>query len=537
MPHITKVYGPPGTGKTTYLISRVQDEITDGVAPHEIIYTSFTRAAANEARDRALAKFKTYIKEDFPYFSTIHSICFRLLDMKKGMIFTGQQIRDFCDAFGYQLSSANHEMVTEDLDQDIPQMVLSTDADYYEHFIGWMRNLMMQFSDAYKLFSMMPGVPESFQEAGLRLYIKRRNEYKKDKSLFDFTDLIELCINLELWPTQTKVMINDEQQDVSPLLAKLLDMWGSHMERVYLGGDPYQAVYTFMGAEPQIFINAKADNILTLKQSFRCPALIHKMSRKIVGKFEKRYPDDDFIPTGDEGTLSSCFPEHIDWVNLKGKIFYLHRTHWLISKAYDQMVSEGVPFRTNKGRQSPLQTPAARAVATMFNLMELKTVTLKELSRVMDYIPTKGPKNELYLNQGVKAETARQAHENPSKSVNYRDLPQLGFTPNFIKYMKPDAIFNPFKISQDEKNYLRLMVGKYGNRALTDEPRVLLSTIHAVKGKECDTVLLNLAMTHRTYDSLMANPDVEHRLYYVGVTRSKNSLVFIPGDDYESYTV
>ena len=52
MTDIHKIFGPPGAGKTTYLLNRVEQELEAGVPSVRIGYFSFTRKAANEARDQ-----------------------------------------------------------------------------------------------------------------------------------------------------------------------------------------------------------------------------------------------------------------------------------------------------------------------------------------------------------------------------------------------------------------------------------------------------------------------------------------------------
>ena len=80
MTDIHKIFGPPGAGKTTYLLNVVDQELAAGVSPHSIGYFSFTRKAAHEARDRAVAKFpKLNPRTDFPYFRTLHSLAFHVL--------------------------------------------------------------------------------------------------------------------------------------------------------------------------------------------------------------------------------------------------------------------------------------------------------------------------------------------------------------------------------------------------------------------------------------------------------------------------
>ena len=62
MTEIIKVLGPPGTGKTTTLLNYVEEAmLTTDIK--KIGYFSFTRKAAEEARDRAVKKFNLEKKE------------------------------------------------------------------------------------------------------------------------------------------------------------------------------------------------------------------------------------------------------------------------------------------------------------------------------------------------------------------------------------------------------------------------------------------------------------------------------------------
>ena len=77
-----KIFGPPGTGKTTTLLNMVDNALAEGIAPQEIAFFAFTRKAANEAKERASARFDLNPKTDLYFFRTIHSLAFRLLNIK-----------------------------------------------------------------------------------------------------------------------------------------------------------------------------------------------------------------------------------------------------------------------------------------------------------------------------------------------------------------------------------------------------------------------------------------------------------------------
>ena len=104
MSHIHKVFGPPGSGKTTYLLNVVEKELADGIHPMHIGYFSFTRKAANEARDRAILKFPTLnAKTDFPFFRTLHSLAFRCMSVKADMIMQPEHYREFAAQVGIEI--------------------------------------------------------------------------------------------------------------------------------------------------------------------------------------------------------------------------------------------------------------------------------------------------------------------------------------------------------------------------------------------------------------------------------------------------
>ena len=62
---------------------------------------------------------------------------------------------------------------------------------------------------------------------------------------------------------------------------------------------------------------------------------------------------------------------------------------------------------------------------------------------------------------------------------------------------------------------------------LSKDPRVKLSTIHSAKGGEADNVLLILDNTKTIREAVeksLDKEDEEHRVWYVGVTRTKQNL-------------
>ena len=62
--------------------------------------------------------------------------------------------------------------------------------------------------------------------------------------------------------------------------------------------------------------------------------------------------------------------------------------------------------------------------------------------------------------------------------------------------------------------------------------KIRLSTIHGAKGDEEENVVLFTDTEKIIYDSSRDDPDPEHRLFFVGITRAKENL-FVCTQHYE----
>ena len=84
----TTIFGPPGTGKTTRLINIVQEELDRGTAPDKIAFVSFSKKAAQEARDRATEKLGIN-EQQMIWFRTLHSFAFNQLGLNGQKVLKG----------------------------------------------------------------------------------------------------------------------------------------------------------------------------------------------------------------------------------------------------------------------------------------------------------------------------------------------------------------------------------------------------------------------------------------------------------------
>ena len=103
--------------------------------------------------------------------------------------------------------------------------------------------------------------------------------------------------------------------------------------------------------------------------------------------------------------------------------------------------------------------------------------------------------------------------------------------------MVNDVWYNAFNNAPSKKvNYIRKM--RQNGEQLNKKPRILLSTIHGVKGGEADNVILLTDLSRQTLREYERVPDDVNRLFYVGATRTKEHLHIVePKDIYKAFRI
>jgi len=536
MTHVTKYFGPPGTGKTSRLINIVGQELEAGLSPAQIVYVSFTKIAAKVAAQRARDRFPWYPESEFNYFATVHSICFNLLGLHKSVVFSDKEKKNFGEAYKYEF--AIPEVAAEDpFQQAIQDMAIVTRADFLESLYNYWRNSCLPVDDAI-LASATMGAPDDFEPDEFRVYIARRNEYKKENSLYDYPDMLSEVLERELFPRSMKVLIADEYQDNSLLLDRVLQSWLRRAQRVYVAGDPYQCLYSWSSADPKLFIDFAADQTMTLKQSYRCPKAVHQLSRRIVSRFQTRYEDDDYLPTDEPGLVT----RRIDFDLTSDSTFWLFRTRYLLSQTFDDLYFKGIPFLARRGKRNIFdhKRDKKRRIVSRLLSMPYETITLYDLAQVIEYLPsTVKERGIVLIERGMKQYIKEEAHEQPDARVSWQNLADLGFTSEFLQYRDGNLLelLKPKEFSDAEKSYIRRVVERHGRTVMERRPKLELGTFHSVKGDEAARVIIDPTYTKKPYFSFVNGNEEEHRLIYTGITRSSREVVVLPPSGWMAYPV
>jgi len=132
-----------------------------------------------------------------------------------------------------------------------------------------------------------------------------------------------------------------------------------------------------------------------------------------------------------------------------------------------------------------------------------------------------------------------KSHANKKSLVllNKDNLYSLEQCKNKYGLATDDVWYNAFNNAPSKKvNYIRKM--RQNGEQLNKKPRILLSTIHGVKGGEADNVILLTDLSRQTLREYERVPDDVNRLFYVGATRTKEHLHIVePKDIYKAFRI
>ena len=474
-----KILGPPGTGKTTRLLHYARTFLKLGTPIDKIGYFAFTKKAAGVAKDRMLDQNKKLKEKDLKHFRTLHSLAFWKLGMKKSEVMQDEHYEDIGRSVGIEVTVySNGEEKTGFVDSD---------SEYF-NIINAARIKEIPIEDEYNTDMYSQDLDQNL------LYILRDelNNYKKSYHLKDFTDMIEKFIMAELCPKYDVVFI-DEAQDLSPIQWKMFDVLKKNSKHVILAGDDDQAIYGWVGADVKRFQQEPAKEIV-LPQSYRVPRLVQHIADNILSRIsDERRLKKEWKARDEDGSI--YFGTSIEDVPLQeGK--------WLVLARYNDKLIK--------------LKPILREMGIYFEYKDRKSYKTRLYSAIQNY--TRWTNGSLLSISECKDLFEYLGKDFPGTEERMYDLTEFG-------YQRTQLWFEVFETEPEDSLYIRDML--QSGEELSKDPRVKLSTIHAAKGGEADNVLLLLDNTKTIREAIEKSPDKEdeeNRVWYVGVTRTKQNL-------------
>lgn len=497
------LFGPPGTGKTTDLIRITESLLETGQRPEEICFVTFTRRAANEAKNRAMDKFK-FTSDQLPYFSTLHAMAFRQLGLAKTQVMGFRDYKKLADDLGIYITFKG---VSED-----------------GTVLGFSKGDRLLFMENMARSMMIPlkSYWENKWDEDIHWYELQRVEealleHKRAHLKLDFTDMLYQYIELNLVPP-IKSLIVDEAQDLTPLQWKMVDKLSEDVEEIYIAGDDDQAIFRWAGADVEYFIGLPGTRRV-LPQSYRISPEIQRVAERISSRIEMRVKK-TWSPAKHVGEVN-----HInDLAELdmsKGTWLLLARNVYLLEKFTSHCVQCGHVFSSNHG--SPINKDSLKGIISWEKLRRGEAATGEEIKQVSDLMSSR---------IGVEYGFKQRIDAMPDDAQYGMDALKAQFG-----FLVCDKIWHEAldKIPLIEREYFIAALRR--GEKLQKEPRIRIDTIHGVKGGEADDVVLCTDMADRTWQEFHKDEDDEHRVWYVAVTRAKNRLHILSPQTNKCYEI
>ena len=497
------ILGPPGTGKTTRLLQIAEEWVAQGVDPGRLGFATFTR----EARRVAVSRF---IEAGIPagelvHFRTIHSAMARALSLSRGQYVTDKDLADFAKTYGYQLASG-----AVDLDDDPAHRVTADD----NRLLAWLELGRAKVQTDEETADQ---IEHYHDRRAFIVFARRYRSWLADIEKHDYTSILETAIRQRIRLPVSHLII-DEAQDLSPLqiaaMTPTIDSPGT--VEVVVAGDDDQAIYGFAGSSPDwLMWLAKRWNTQILEQSWRVPKAIHKRAQRIIERNHDRVSK-TYRPTAEEGSIGWLRRAEIGRYAEDGTLC-VARTRYAVGHIAGMLHDARTPYITERGSgPNPLGRPKTiRAIEAAALIAQGEAVDAAELSAVLDMLPSSRRPGAL-CPWGVKTRVNDIAGD-----VTRSDLVGLGLD-SLAQALTQDHIEPLSKVAPMDRLYYRDLWKSHGK---LPRPEVRLSTVHGVKGREADRVILCPSLPKVVEMERRAGSfEAENRIAYVALTRAKHSV-------------
>lgn len=506
----TVILAGAGTGKTRTITHRIAYGILRGdFSENRVMALTYTNRAAGElrARLRALGVHSVNAK-------TFHAAALAQLEYFW---------RDF---FGVEVPRVL-ESKSRAIGAAAEKLRIRLDANTIRDIaaeIEWRKYSMLSLEQYLDQITTRPSIPGLAPIRSYEIQVAYEDAKVKAKQI-DWEDVLMLCTGmLKAEPralahvhAQYRFFTVDEYQDISKLQQELLDTWLGDRSDLCVVGDPNQTIYSFSGASASFLETFDSRypgaNVVSLTKNYRSTPEIISLANRVRAN-QKFEPLEAIRPGGPEPEVLefSTKDKECDWVAgrikdlLSGgmkasQIAVLYRINAQSEQVENALSKAGVEYQVRGGMRY-FSRPEIMAAVRMVRA-EAANPSGKELYETVSAIA-----RSLGW-QSIAPEvsgTALEQWEALNSLVQIAD--ELG----------AEATIQTFANELEERQ-----------RSQHEPTResITLSTIHAAKGLEYKAVFIIGAIEGYlpiSYAKTELHIAEEQRLFYVGVTRAKDSL-------------
>lgn len=564
------VLAGPGSGKTTVITHRVQYLTKEyGIDPGDILVITFTRAAAEEMRERyeALTGGGSRVT-----FGTFHSIFFRILKLAyrytaDNIVREEQQmqfVRELAQAGGLEPEDEN----------EFAASILSEISSVKGERIALEHYYSKNCPDAV-FRQLYAGYEEKMRRVGL----------------IDFDDMMVLCLELfterkdilSAWQRRYRYILIDEFQDINRLQYEIVRMLAKPEDNLFIVGDDDQSIYRFRGAKPEIMLGFERDypgaGRILLDMNYRSTEEIVAPALRLIGENQKRFSK-AIHTTGrhgknvitklwqDPGEENLAIAREIQLYLQSGvrpgDIAVLYRTNAGPRFLMEKLMEYNLPFRTRDTVPNLYEHWISRNILTYIRIAmgsRAREDILQVINRPKRYISRDAMPDETVSFEKMKAFYAEKdwiaerieslegdlraiARMSPLAAVNY--IRQgMGYDEYLIEYaafrrMRPEELLETadelkesaagFKTFDEWFAHIEAYKEELLRQAAqrrTETDAITLATMHSAKGLEFPIVYIldaNEGITPHSRAMLDEDMEEERRLFYVAMTRAKTRL-------------
>lgn len=519
-----RIFGPPGTGKTTTLSASIK-ATAQRRGSDSVMVASFTAAAAKEIASRDLAVPRRNV-------GTLHSFAYRAIDTPE---VAEEHLIEWNKEFP-ALALSIKPGQRQNMEESPAEWTGATDGDVLMAECETLRAKM---------------IPHEVWPTRVQHFYKRFTDWKLAHGVVDFTDMIEIALDTtERAPTNPQVGFFDEAQDFTKLEMALVRKWGSHMERLILAGDDDQMLYAFKGAQVDAMLEPPLppEQIRVLDQSYRVPRAVHQLAQFWVERLSRREPK-NYLPRDEEGGArlapfrfadpTPLVRDVVTQIEAGRSVMLLASCGYMIDPVKHELKAQGVPFhnpyRRTRGDWNPLKP--SRGVSSVERLLSYLIVderTFGSDSREWTGDDVRRWAAALKVSEVMRRGAKAAISQLPEGTLEYDtifDLFSLEQQHHLADCVEPDLDWFARHLlagSRQGLEYPIQVARKRGAATLLEEPKVVIGTMHSVKGGQADVVYVCPELSRRGYAewAVKGEPrDSVIRLFYVALTRAREEVV------------
>jgi len=577
----TLLLAVPGSGKTSVIIGRVGYMVKCmNIAPESILTLTFTRAAANEMKERYIRKFHLDELEIVPDFSTINSFCYKILrrcEKVYGVVLP-------------EMVSDRMKIVRDvllNMTNEFPQESTIRNAD---QIISYIKNMMLDKDSNKELKSPDFKVPDMYN---------RYTEMMSEKNFMDYDDQLILAYEflnrfpelLEKIQNHYKYINVDEAQDTSYIQHEIINLLASRNQNIFMVGDEDQSIYMFRGAYPdallnfqRVYLNAE---VLYMESNFRSTVAIVNAANDFIKQNKDRHDKNMFTKNEQGNSIQVSYvpdvSEQFDYLlrvmqKKQGSIAVLYRNNESGIPLLNLLDLKEIPFNIRDGSMDlffshfvvkdimayltfSLYPSDIDAFAQIYyklgaylskkNYEQIKTIIIAnphmKIIDVIEMMPQLSAGNiakarmVTHVLNGIRTIKPQNAISAILYRANYIDWINLkveeGCSEQVLlqKINTLLALGNEFNNIDDYLNRLH-MLAEYKQPMTAKKPNITLSTMHSSKGLEFDNVYIidafeGILPSETSVSNMITGNrkeyDEEVRLFYVAATRARKFLEYI----------